>query len=168
MKTDERLSNALHALLHMADHDGPMTSEVLGLCLRTNPVVVRRTMAGLREAGLATSIKGHGGGWTVGRALDQITLLDVHRALGASQLLSPPSLVEHSNCLVEAAVTDALAEAHAAANALLAARLGEVTLADLAQDFSRRMKTAAHQEKTHGSTSEHAAENPNGGSDDAA
>ena len=65
-------------------------------------------------------------------------------------------------------MTDALAEAHAAANALLAARLGEVTLADLAQDFSRRMKTAAHQEKTHGSTSEHAAEHPNGGSDDAA
>jgi hypothetical protein len=40
---------ALHALIQMAETpDGTATSEQLASCLRTNPVVVRRTMAGLR------------------------------------------------------------------------------------------------------------------------
>ena len=51
MRQDARLSGALHALLHMAEQGRPMTSEELGHCMSTNPVVVRRTMAGLREAG---------------------------------------------------------------------------------------------------------------------
>src|SRR5690606_38858328 len=42
MKRDSRLSSVLHALLHMAAHDAPMTSEVLARCMGTNPVVVRR------------------------------------------------------------------------------------------------------------------------------
>lgn len=62
MKRNSRLSAVLHALLHMAERDRPMTSEELAACLHTNPVVVRRTMAGLREAGLVTSGRGHGGG----------------------------------------------------------------------------------------------------------
>ncbi|HZX88098.1 MAG TPA: Rrf2 family transcriptional regulator [Reyranella sp.] len=149
MKYDERLSNTLHAMLHMAHHGSPMTSELLAICLHTNPVVVRRTMAGLREAGLVTSGRGHGGGWTVARELGSITLLDVHTALGGSALLSPPTLSDNAGCVVEAAVKDALAEAHAAANALLAARLAQVTLADLAKDFTRRMVECASHGDTH-------------------
>ena len=56
MKRDSRLSAVLHALLHMAEHETrtglPMTSDQLAVCLSTNPVVVRRTMAGLREQGV--------------------------------------------------------------------------------------------------------------------
>jgi Rrf2 family protein len=154
MKRDDRLSNTLHALLHMADRQaaagGPMTSEMLAACLGTNPVVVRRTMAGLREMGLVTSERGHGGGWRLARDLKDVTLLKVAEALGETTLLARPKLVDHDGCLVEAAVTDALAEAHAAANALLVARLGEVTLADLADDFRRRMVAHPNKGLNHG------------------
>jgi DNA-binding IscR family transcriptional regulator len=62
MPSDNRLSRMLHVLIHM-DHIGePVTSETIGRMLATNPVVVRRTMAGLRTAGYLTSVKGHGGG----------------------------------------------------------------------------------------------------------
>ncbi len=86
MKRDSRLSNILHALLHMAEHEQrhgqPMTSDMLATCLSTNPVVVRRTMAGLREQGLVVSEKGHGGGWRLARPLEGVTLGQVHAALG--------------------------------------------------------------------------------------
>ncbi|WP_245941543.1 Rrf2 family transcriptional regulator [Cereibacter changlensis] len=36
--------------------------------LRTNPSLVRRTMAGLRESGLVTSTKGRHGGWHLARS----------------------------------------------------------------------------------------------------
>ena len=63
MKTDNRLSDILHILLHMAEFDGPVTSETLSQVMPSNPVVVRRIMAGLRDAGYVRSEKGHGGGW---------------------------------------------------------------------------------------------------------
>lgn len=55
------MSGVLHVLLHMAEADGPITSERLAMMMGTNPVVVRRTMAGLRDLGLVASGKGHGG-----------------------------------------------------------------------------------------------------------
>lgn len=146
MKRDSRLSNILHALLHMADHEtrtaAPMTSDQLAVCLSTNPVVVRRTMAGLREQGLVASEKGRGGGWRLAKPLDQVTLGQVNAALGGADLFPEAPPIEADGCLVEAAVNDALAETYAAARALLVARLNDITLADLAADFSRRM--AAH------------------------
>ena len=146
MKRDSRLSNILHALLHMADHEArtgtPMTSDQLATCLSTNPVVVRRTMARLREQGLVASEKGHGGGWRLARPLDQVSLGQVHTALGEPGLIPETPRVEADGCLVEAAVNDALGETYAAARALLIARLNDITLADLAADFSRRL--AAH------------------------
>ncbi|WP_186417230.1 Rrf2 family transcriptional regulator [Bosea sp. CS1GBMeth4] len=138
MKRDSRLSATLHVLLHMADRGAPMTSEELAACLHTNPVVVRRTMAGLRRAGLVRSGKGHGGGWTLARALEAITLGDVHRALGEPALIALGHRSETPQCLVEQAVNAALGEAFAEAEALLAGRFDRVRLSDLAADFSRR------------------------------
>jgi DNA-binding IscR family transcriptional regulator len=87
MIRDSRLSSVLHALLHMAEQDGPMTSEALGLCLGTNPVVVRRTMGHLRKAGLVTSDRGHAGGWRIDADLSTVTLRQLHEALGETGCL---------------------------------------------------------------------------------
>ena len=83
MKRDSRLSSVLHALLHMAEQDGPVTSETLAQCLGTNPVVVRRTMGYLREAGIVTSDRGHAGGWRIHADLGAVTLRQLHEALPA-------------------------------------------------------------------------------------
>ena len=57
MKQSSRLSDVLHVLLHLADADVPLTSETLAGAMSTNPVVLRRLLAGLREAGLVASAK---------------------------------------------------------------------------------------------------------------
>lgn len=136
MKQDNRLSAVLHALLHMADHGGPLTSAALAQMMSTNPVVVRRTMAGLREAGLVRSEKGHGGGWELARDLASVTLRDIYDALGAPRLMAMGIPLAHPGCLVEQAVNRSLGTAFAEAEALLVSRLGDVTLAQLAEDFS--------------------------------
>src|SRR3989338_4222655 len=88
MKRDRRLSLVLHLLLHLAHSKRPMTSEEMGASLQTNPVVVRRTLSGLREAGWIRSLKGHGGGWTLACDLGAITLGDVYKALGEPPMLA--------------------------------------------------------------------------------
>lgn len=138
MRNDSRLSRMLHVLLHMARHDGPMTSEAIARMLRTNPVVVRRTMAGLRDAGYVRSEKGHGGGWVLARGLDTISLLDVHRAVGGPRIFAIGNEDPNPGCLVEKVVNESLDDALREAEALLVARLGSVTLAALARDFDAR------------------------------
>jgi DNA-binding IscR family transcriptional regulator len=145
MRRDARLSGALHALLHMAERGRPMTSEELARCMNTNPVVVRRTMAGLRQAGLVRSAKGHGGGWEIAADLATVSLKDVYDALGAPTLLAIGVHIENPSCLVEQAVNRSLTGAFAEAEALLIDRLGTVTLAQLAEDFREGMaKHRAH------------------------
>lgn len=149
MKHDSRLSAVLHTLLHMADAGRPMTSTELALHMNTNPVVVRRTMAGLRRAGFVRSEKGRGGGWELAADLDKVTLRQIYDALGAPPLLSIGVRLEHPACLVEQAVNAALRPAFADAEALLAERFAEVTLAQLAADFSLRAAAWRAQHKDH-------------------
>jgi Rrf2 family protein len=142
MRSDSRLSRMLHALIHMELHEGAATSESLAQLLNTNPVVVRRTMAGLRDQGYVRSEKGHGGGWVLARDLRDITLLDIYRALDDPTLFAIRLAVDHPECLVEKAVNSTLSDALHEAEALLLGRFGEVTLADVARDFAQRSKAA--------------------------
>lgn len=139
MRNDGRLSGILHVLLHMAEHDEPVTSETLAQAMGTNPVVVRRVMAGLRDEGYVRSEKGHGGGWTLARDLSQISLRDIYDALGSPSLFAIGNRSEKPQCLVEQSVNAALNTALKDAEALLLAKFEKVTLAKLSADFHRRL-----------------------------
>jgi DNA-binding IscR family transcriptional regulator len=139
MRRDSRLSGVLHVLLHMAEQSGPVTSEVLAKAIDTNPVVVRRIMAGLRNRGYVRSEKGHGGGWTLACDLSKVTMRDIYTALGSPALLAMSNRTETPGCLVEQAVNAALNRAFEDAETLLLARLGQVTLAMLSADLHARI-----------------------------
>jgi DNA-binding IscR family transcriptional regulator len=139
MKRDSRLSGVLHVLLHMAQHEGPLTSEHLAKAMDTHPVVVRRVMAGLRDHGYVQSEKGHGGGWVLSCDLAKVTLRDIYTALGSPSLLAIGNRTESPGCVVEQAVNAALGTSFDAAEALLLERLGAVTLATLGKDVRSRV-----------------------------
>ena len=134
MKRNSRLSVALHVLLHLAQRpDGAMTSTEMAVCAGTNPVVIRRAFAGLREAGIVSSRKGHGGGWRLARPPSEVNLDQVQRALG-ERVLAVTTLDESPGCLVERAVHLALDDAVTEAARVLDRRLASITLADLAAE----------------------------------
>ncbi|RUX64712.1 Rrf2 family transcriptional regulator [Mesorhizobium sp. M7A.F.Ca.US.014.04.1.1] len=138
MKRNSRLSSTLHILVHMAEKpEQALTSEQLATFIHTNPVVVRRTIAGLRDAGIVTSSRGHGGGWLLGRAPEKISLAEISVALGET-LLPFSTDPESPGCLVEQAVIAVLDDFRNAAERLLAEKLSRITLADLTADFRRR------------------------------
>lgn len=133
------MSGVLHVLLHMAEHEGPLTSEMLAKPLGTNPVVIRRIMAGLRDQGYVQSEKGHGGGWTLACDLSKVTLREIYTALGSPSVLAMGNRTETAGCIVEQAVNATLGPALHDAEALLLARFGEVTLAMLSADVHERL-----------------------------
>lgn len=79
------------------------------------------------------------GGWTIRVDPALITLRDVHAALGSQHLFAMGNRTEAPGCLLEQAVNDALDGAFDEAEALLHARFGMVTLAQLRADFRARM-----------------------------
>jgi Rrf2 family protein len=115
--------------------------------LDTNPVVIRRTMAGLRKEGYVHSEKGHGGGWTLARPLDQLTLFDIYRAVGEPSIFAVGPAYDMPGCVIEQAVNDKLKSVFNEAEQLLMTRLQGVTLADIAQNFSASMAKNGHSGK---------------------
>ena len=134
MKRSGRLSLALHALVHLESQpDEALTSAALATCLMTNPVVVRRVLGELREAGLVTSTRGHDGGWRLCRPAAGISLHDVYAAMGESLLIRTRSDPGDEQCGIVRSVNAVMGEFLADAEALLAARLARVSLAGIAR-----------------------------------
>lgn len=137
MRRSERLRAALHVLLHMAERpERPMTSEEMAACVATHPVVIRRTFASLREAGIVSSVKGHGGGWRLARPAAEVSLAEIQHALG-ERIVSLAAVGEDPpRCSLLRAVVHALDEAIEEAERVLDRRLSTLTLADLAADVT--------------------------------
>jgi DNA-binding IscR family transcriptional regulator len=154
MRRDSRLSGVLHVLLHLAEAQHPLTSETLAKVLATNPVVIRRIVAGLRDRGYVRSGKGHGGGWTLACDLSRVTLRDIYTALGSPSLLAIGNRTEAPGCAIEQAVNSALNKTFQKAEALLLSRLDEITLAMLSAAVRGRLaaRSGSHKmEKSHAS-----------------
>ncbi|GAA4338568.1 Rrf2 family transcriptional regulator [Variovorax defluvii] len=158
MKQSSQLSDVLHVLLHLAEADAPLTSEALASAMSTNPVVLRRLMVGLREAGFVVSEKGHGGGWVMAAPLESVTLRDVHVALGAPPLVTLGFREDRPECLVAQVVNESLQSAVQEAEASLLGRLEAITLSELSQGFNHRLR--AHRRA--GAASAHRLEDHHG------
>ena len=140
MPTDSRLPRVLHVLLHLDQIDDPVTSEQIGKMLATNPALVRRIMAGLRDAGFVASAKGHGGGWYLLRPLTKISLADVYAALGSPQLFAVGQSSDNPTCLLEQAANKATAKALEAARSVFQGELAKMTVAELVHPHAEAIK----------------------------
>jgi len=131
MKRNSRLSLALHTLSHMAgEPDRVRTSADIAAHAGTNPVVVRRVLGRLREAGLLLSEKGHAGGWRLARPPERITLADVYLALD-ERLVASGTDDEPHTCKIEYELHRRVSSVMQDIEASLVARLSETTISDV-------------------------------------
>ena len=131
MKRNSRLSLALHTLSHMAgDPDRVRTSSDIADHAGTNPVVVRRVLGRLREAGLLNSEKGHAGGWRLARKPESITLADVYLALDES-LIATGEESGGSTCSVEDEMYRRITSVMDEVEQSLIQRLSETTISEV-------------------------------------
>lgn len=83
MKITSRFTVAVHTLLviYKFGDTRKVTSEFIASSVNVNPVVIRRTLGSLKEAGLV-QVKAGTGGASFSKPLEKVTLLDVYRAAG--------------------------------------------------------------------------------------
>lgn len=130
MKRNSRLALALHTLGHMATDDGVRTSSSIAEHAGTNPVVVRRVLGKLREAGLVVSEKGPSGGWCLARDPKDITLADVYLALG-ERLVATDASNDALSCSVESALHRRVSNVITAIEQSFVERLAATTIAEV-------------------------------------
>jgi Rrf2 family protein len=82
MKITSRFTVAVHALLciHKFSDSLKVTSEFIASSVNVNPVIIRRILGQLHEAGFVETLRGSGGS-TLSRSINGITLLDVYKAV---------------------------------------------------------------------------------------
>ncbi len=122
----------------MAESNESHTSEELAKAMKTNPVVVRRTMAGLRVQGFVSSEKGHGGGWQLSCDLNKITLLDIYKAVDSPEFFAMTNRNENSVCQIETAVNMVTRQVFTEAKELLLKKFKSVSLANLQGSTKRK------------------------------
>ncbi|WP_425039764.1 RrF2 family transcriptional regulator [Primorskyibacter sp. S187A] len=133
MKRNSRLFLALHTLSHMAsDPDRMRTSAEIAEHAGTNPVVVRRVLGRLREAGMLSSEKGHAGGWRLARDARDITLADVYLALD-ERMIATSEETDPPSCSVELALQRRVAHVLEEIEESLVQKLSETSIATVSE-----------------------------------
>jgi Rrf2 family protein len=134
---NSRFTVAVHLLTLLsvgreAFPETPLTSERAGESVNTNPVVVRRILGSLRNAGIVRSQPGPTGGWSLQKAPEDISLSEVYCAVEDERLFSMHHQQPSNACLVGRHIQSTLEGYFGEAEAAMKAKLGERTIADVA------------------------------------
>ena len=132
MAANSRFAIAVHILTLLARYaERPVKSDFLAQSVNTNPVVIRRLLCTLAQAGLVASQTGAAGGSWLARPAAQISLNEVYRAVEAGHSLALPRRKANAECPVgrhiEDVLTDVIRETERACERVLA----QVTIAQV-------------------------------------
>ncbi|MFB8106858.1 MULTISPECIES: Rrf2 family transcriptional regulator [unclassified Streptomyces] len=136
MSANSRMSLAVHILTWLAyDRRGTdkevATSQRIATSVNTNPVVIRRCLGQLKEAGLVEVTHGRNGGWNLARPAETISLLDVYRALPQEPVFGMHASDPNAECYVGFGIQHALGEAYQKATDALTQSLSSTTVSDV-------------------------------------
>src|SRR5215211_8240227 len=134
MSTNSRFAVAVHVLSLMAwTGEEPLKSEQVAESVNTNPVVIRRMLLDLAQAGLVVSQTGSMGGSRLVTDPAKTTLLDVYQALECGGVFSlhrqPPS----RDCPVGVNIETVLGDVFLEVDSAVEQVLGTITINDVVQ-----------------------------------
>lgn len=85
-------------------------SDQLAESVNTNPVVIRRLIKYLTEAGLVRTIRGKTGGIQLAKDPAQISLKDIYKALPVRKTVNPRTKPAYKKCAVSCSMFDVMSE----------------------------------------------------------
>jgi Rrf2 family protein len=132
---NSRMTIGVHALAWMAlaqrqGHD-VLTSDQVAASVNTNPVIIRRSLGDLRRAGLVRVRHGAGAGWSLARAPEEITLLDVYDAVGHEQPFGMHHTEPNLECPVGRGIRPALDQVYGEIEQTVRHELTLISVADV-------------------------------------
>jgi Rrf2 family protein len=108
-----------------------LTSEQVAASVNTNAVIIRRSLGDLRRAGLVDVRHGAGAGWSLARAPEEITLLDVYEAVEHEPLFGMHRTEPNLECPVGKGIRPALGQVYGGIEQALRRELEGTSIADV-------------------------------------
>jgi Rrf2 family protein len=134
--SNTRFSTALHVLTLLAkNQEDWVSSDYIAGSICINPVMVRRELSSLNEAGLICSRKGKEGGSKLNRKPEDISLGEVYLAVKNSEILGKKNKDTNVHCPVGSRINLKLEELRVEADSLLRQYLDGKSLAEFAKGF---------------------------------
>ena len=146
MAESQRFAVAVHLLMILAAHKAgeptaAMTSAEMAKSVNANPVVLRRVISTLAQAGVVGTRPGaHGGVW-LARKPDAIGLDAVRQAVDGGPVVCPRPNV-NNDCPVAVAALDVIDGVSKRVDSAVRASLASLTLADLVAQLEQRTPQA--------------------------
>ena len=132
-----RFAFAVHVLSSLALHpEGAMNSDQLAQTVNTNPVVIRRLLLDLREAGLIETQRGPGGGAKLSRGAKDISLAQIFQGVsGEFQLFGEHPNEPSPGCCVGRGIKAVLESVAQKAARCVEEQYAAMSLQDVAQQL---------------------------------
>lgn len=132
MTGNSRFAVSLHILAYLVYKAGAaVPSAEIATSVDTNPVVIRRLLSALVKARLVNAQKGASGGFSLASAPENVTLLDVYRAVEPQPDHGLRHFAPNHKCPVGAKIESILGGIFFKAQASMEAELAHVTLAQV-------------------------------------
>lgn len=101
MAANSQFSIAVHVLTILAKSgDERVKSDYLAQSVNTNPVVIRRLLSSLQDAGLVASQVGAAGGTSLAKQPKNIRLSEIYKSLSCGEVFALPPNKPNENCPV--------------------------------------------------------------------
>ena len=133
-----RFAFAVHVMAVLAlQKDDCCPSSRLAQTVNTNPVVIRRLLIELQEAGLICTMRGPHGGAILKRKPEKVTLREIHNAVDQGNTFATHPHEPSPECPVGRKISKVMQCIQDRANRALARELEKITLADVLRDLRR-------------------------------
>lgn len=146
MQISSRFTIAIHMLacMDVFKDEYKITSDFLASSIQVNPVVIRKILSQLREAGLVQVKRGPGGA-VIARPLDEITFYDVYRSLDCIEENTLFHFHENPNpsCPVGKNIHRILDDKLLRIQTAMEQELKSITLADMDSDLGKCLEEKA-------------------------
>jgi len=132
MAATSQFSIAVHILTMLAKTcDERVKSEYLAKSVNTNPVVIRRLLCNLQEAGLVISQVGASGGTCLSKLPENIRLSEVYKVVSPGDIFSLHSKTPNQDCPVGKNIEAILCRLQKEIDKTIEEKLAEYTLRDV-------------------------------------
>lgn len=140
MQISSRFTIAIHMLacMDVFKDEYKITSDFLASSIHVNPVIIRKLLSQLKEAGLIEVKRGPGGA-AIARPLDEITFFDVYRSVDCVEENTLFHFHENPdpNCPVGKNIHQVLDDKLIRIQAAMEQELKSITLADVKADLEK-------------------------------
>ena len=136
MAVNTQFSIAVHLMAGLANRcEQETTSGRLAMSVNTSPSFVRRTLAKLSRAGLVETTTGKTGACRLAKAPEQVSLLDIYRAVDAPKAFAIHAYAPQKPCVVSCNIKAALEHALAKTQKAMEKSLADITIAEVIADI---------------------------------